>query len=77
MIILTAAALAAAQPAPAPQAPAGAPAGHAGHAAPGADHAAHGRMQHGQNCPCCDHSGSATDRDCCEHMQHRGHDDRQ
>ncbi|WP_395611650.1 hypothetical protein [Allosphingosinicella sp.] len=70
MIILTAAALAAAQPAPAPQAPAGPMAGHA-------EHAAHGQMQHGQNCPCCEHSGSAQGHDCCDHAQHRGHDDRQ
>jgi hypothetical protein len=71
MIILTAAAIAAAQPAPAPQAPAGPPAGH------GAGHAGHGQMQHGENCPCCDHGGSSPDRDCCaEHAQHRGHDDR-
>jgi hypothetical protein len=74
MIILTAAAIAAAQPAPASQAPAGPPAGHgAGHAG----HAGHGQMQHGENCPCCDHGGSSPDRDCCaEHAQHRGHDDR-
>lgn len=71
MIILTAAALAAAQPAPAPQAPAGQPASH------GADHAAHGQMQHGVNCPCCDHGGQNHDRDCCDHAQHRSHDDRQ
>jgi len=76
MIILTAAALAAAQPAPAPQAQPGPPAGHADHATRGAGHAAHGRMQHGQNCPCCDHSGSGSDRDCCDHMQQRGRDDR-
>jgi hypothetical protein len=68
MIILTAAALAAAQPAPAPQAPVGQPAGQ---------HAGHGQMQHGQNCPCCDHSGSTPGRDCCEHMQRRGEDHRQ
>ena len=75
MMILTAAALAAAQPAPAPTAPAGPPAGHADHAAHG--QMQHGQMQHGQNCPCCDHSGSTTGRDCCEHMQQRGQDHRQ
>ena len=74
MIILTAAALAAAQPAPAPQAQPGTPAAHAGHMAEGGDHAAHGRMQHGQNCPCCEHGGSGGERDCCEHMQQRNHD---
>ncbi len=77
MIILTAAALAAAQPAPAPQAQAGPPANHAGHMAQGADHAAHGRMQHGQNCPCCDHSGANGGRDCCDEMQQRGRQNRQ
>ena len=70
MIILTAAALAAAQPASAPQAPAGQPASH------GAEHAAHGRMQHGQDCPCCDHDGADADRDCCAHMQQRDQHDR-
>ena len=72
MIILTAAALAAAQPAPAPQAPTAPPAG--AHA----DHAGHGGMQHGQNCPCCEHDGAASGRDCCaEHrqQQNRGHDE--
>ena len=70
MIILTAAALAAAQPAPAPRAPAAPTAGHH------ADHAAHGQMQHGENCPCCDHGGSHRDPDCCDRAQHRGHDER-
>ena len=71
MIILTAAALAAAQPVPAPPAQAGQPAGQH------ADHAGHSQMQHGANCPCCDHEGATPDRDCCaEHARHRGHDDR-
>lgn len=75
MIILTAAALAAAQPAPAPQAPAGEPAGHAGHMAH--SQVQHGQMQHGQNCPCCNHGGSNQGDDCCAGMrqQHRGHDE--
>jgi copper resistance protein B len=80
MIILTAAALAAAQPAPAPQAPAGPPAGHADHATHGQmqhGQMQHGQMQHGQNCPCCDHDGGNAGRDCCEHMQQRNHDHRQ
>lgn len=70
MIILTAAVLAAAQPAPAPAAPAGTPATHR-------DHAAHGQMRHGENCPCCDHNGSNQGDDCCAEMrqQHRGHDE--
>lgn len=65
MIILTVAALAAAQPAPAPapQAPVGRPAGN-------------GQMQQGANCPCCNHREANHDRDCCAgHAQHRGHDD--
>ena len=72
MLILTAAALAAAQPAPAPQAPVAHPAGHS------AGHASHGQGQHGQTCPCCDHGGSTADRDCCaghrQQQQDRGHD---
>jgi hypothetical protein len=64
MIILTAAALAAVQPAP--QAPAGPAAGHAMHG-----QMQHGQMRHGENCPCCDHQGGNADRDCCEHMQRR------
>lgn len=72
MIILTAAALAAAQPVPAPQAPAGQPAGH------GAGHQSHGQAQPGAHCPCCDHGrGANHDRDCCagETRQHSGHAD--
>ncbi len=71
MIILTVAALAAAQPAAAPPAQAGTPVQH------GARHEGHGQNpQRGDNCPCCDHqSGSGQDRDCCaEHARHRGHD---
>ena len=71
MIILTAAALAAAQPAPAPQAPAGTPAQQ------GARHEGHGQSpQRGETCPCCDHSeGADRARDCCADRAPRsGHD---
>ena len=69
MIILTAAALAAAQPAPAPQAPVAHPAGHA------AGHGEHAQQQ-GQHCPCCAQNGSNQDRNCCaghRQEQHRDH----
>lgn len=73
MIILTAAALAAAQPVSAPPAPAGPHAGHvshgAGHANHGAGHAGHAQAQQGQPCPCCARDGTASERDCC--AEHR------
>ena len=70
MIILTAAALAAAQPAPSPQAPAAPPASHGDHASHG--QMQHGQMQHGDNCPCCAHSASRSGGDdCCDHMRQR------
>ena len=73
MIILTAAAIAAAQPAPAPQAPM-APMAH-----PAGQHAGHGPHAPGQqahNCPCCAQHGSTQDRDGCaghRQLQHRDH----
>ena len=70
MIILTAAALAAGQPAPAPLVPAGPSAGHA-------DHAMHGQMQHGRDCPCCEHEGANAGGDCCDHMQRPNRPNRQ
>jgi len=74
MIILTAAVLAAAQPAPAPQAPAAPPAGHAGHATHG--QMQHGQTQHGRDCPCCDHEGANAEGDCCDHMRQRNQPNR-
>ena len=63
MIILTAAALAATQPAPAPQTPAAHPAGqHAGHSG-------HGQAPQAQGCSCCNHGASAQGCACC--AQHR------
>ena len=70
MIILTAAAIAAAQPAPAPQAQVAPPAGqHAGHGS-------HAQGQQAHDCPCCAQHGSTQDRDGCaghRQLQHRDH----
>jgi hypothetical protein len=72
MMILTAAALAAAQPAPTPQAPAGPSAGHAMHG-----QMQQGQMQHVRDCPCCEHEGANAEGDCCDHMQQRNQPNRQ